>query len=508
MDITMQTLKSFFTVGTVSCAMALSACQTLPIKQATQNPKLDNQLATAATPAHSALSQALQATLRSAFSYHSQIEYSNHLREQALANATPEQLRQSDDFLSACEHTHDNDYVALAKRAILDGVDISSDRYIDERTRIKQDFLACKERFDTALDESAGEPTVPKDYGNYTQLDAKKALLLKDYWFNATSVQVSGNYQPLSGVISALPTATYQSRNANLMVNQPMVLDFKVGKLYLWADNLALANATWLDKELGLAWQNKWLAIELNDGSLPKDFVRELGKAYADSKILSTSKNTDYLSQDEFDVLIQASNKTQKAVLTRANQVIVENHAGEQSLRQFYQTMTQKFPVLLDKPADPEKVVLDSKTLMQRTFALIKKRLDKQLQAEKMSAVSYYGLNNGKLVWHYHHNYLTADKKSPEPVSVKILTHLDNRQTTVFGRLPTAHQTPNADNQVDLLQYGNKLLENLKKGDDTSVQLVARTLLAVLVGFDAPIGAEAENENEVETPEGETNQDF
>ena len=32
----------------------------------------------------------------------------------------------------------------------------------------------------------------------------------------------------------------------------------------------------YLDPDLGLAWQDKWLALTLDDGSLPKGFGRHL----------------------------------------------------------------------------------------------------------------------------------------------------------------------------------------------------------------------------------------
>lgn len=519
-------------MGMVFGAMLLSACQTTSNStnhwQTQLKKELKTQQAVAGSlmnvpptlvssdvGAHVTLSNAIKATLRSSFSYHSQISYSNELRERALLFATPKQLAESDNFETACEHTHDVGYVTLAKQAIADGVDISSDRYINQREKLKTEFLACKERMDNALDETGGELNVPENYGSHTELDAKKALLLKDYWFNGTAVQVTGNYQPLKGIVTALPTAQYKSRNALIMANQPIVMDLKAGKLYLWADNLALANATWLDKKLGLTWKHKWLMVNMNDGSLPEGFVKELGKAYADSRIVGSVNEAKYLSQDNFVQLFEDADKSAQAVLKTANQVIVENHSGASSLAQFYQTMTQKYPILLERPVNPEEVVLDSKTVMQRAFALIKKRLDKSTNKE-LASVSYYGLKNGKLVWHYHHSHLATDKKTPEPIRVKVLTHFNDKLVTTFDRLPIDHQMPHAGNQVDFLKYSNDLMKELKAGDDANVQLVARTLLAVLVGFDAQSGIEIESsDNESEetikeaiTTDDEADQDF
>jgi len=44
----------------------------------------------------------------------------------------------------------------------------------------------------------------------------------------------------------------------------------------MWADNFAMINSKLLDKKLGTKWQNKWLKLSLNDGSLPKGFGRTL----------------------------------------------------------------------------------------------------------------------------------------------------------------------------------------------------------------------------------------
>lgn len=499
--------------------LALSACQSLP---SASTPKDGTPtLMTAQVPADTALTQAVKSALRSSFSYHSQISYSNALRERALANASTEQLAQSDDITTDCEHRHDTRYVALAKQAMADGVDISSDRYVDDRKKLQADFLACK----SALDENADETDKPSDFGKYTALDVKKSQLLSDYVLSATTAQITGNYQPLKGVVTALPSAQYQSRNALILANQPTVLDFRAGKLYLWADNLALANATWLDKNLGLAWQDKWLAINLKDGSLPDEFLGDLAKQYATISATHNAKQVSYLSQERFEQLLQTAKDNEQSILKTANQIIVENHTGAGKLGAFYQAMIDKYPVLLEKPSEPENVVLDSKLIMQRTFAILKKRLDKQANDKQFAPISYYGLNNGKLVWHYHKSHLD-NKNANEPMEISFLTHFDGKLNNPFVRLSAPHQMPTNNNQVDFLAYGNQLLADLKKENaDTSAQLVARTLLAVLVGFDAPIGAEAEAESEAETQDetsrdnkteattgdgnqGEVNQDF
>lgn len=507
----MKTTKTAVRVGSLGLlALSMVACQQLSLPSLNakfvQSPTTP-QLTVSDVPANDALTQAVKATLRSSFSYRTTVSYDNGLREKALAGASAEQLAQSDDFLSACEHQHDEGYVALAKRAIDDGVDISSDRYIDDRNKLKDDFLACKSKFEEQMDETAGELDVPKGYGNYTALDVKKAQLLKDYWLDNTSVSVTGNYQPLKGVVTALPTAQYQSKNAHLMLNQPMVLDIRAGKLLLWADNLALANATTLDKELGLAWRDKWLSIPLNDGSLPDDFVKTLAKELTNSR-LSAGRSLKYLDEQGFVALLDSIKTDNRSLLLSANQVIGEQHAKNDGLQSFYQAMTSAYPVLLEKPTDPEKVELNSKTLMQRAFALLKKRLDKTIDTDQATYLptSYYGIKNGTVIWHYHQNHLAKDGQV-EPLQVGVLTELSSKVlANPFPRLPVPHQMPNADNQVDLLKYSNGLIDKLRKDDDVSAQLVARTFLAVLVGFDAPIGVEAESEAEV--PEGETNQDF
>lgn len=524
MKVVKQTTKTLCCIGGLTILTTMmSACQSLVkptnVKQlsvASENVANGNN---ANESARETLTKAVRSAMRSPFSFHSKVVISNELREQALINADETMLMQGDDFLTHCEHTHDVAYVALAKRALADGVDISSDRYIDERAKLKDDFLACKNTIEKQLSEQAKQ-----SYGKYTQLDIKKSKLLQDYGLSATRLEMTGNYRPLKGQIVALPTAYYQSRNANLMVNQPIVVDIKSEKMYLWADNLALANATWLDKKLGLAWQNKWLVVAMNDGTLPQDFSKTLIKEL--SKVRLTNKNPSkisYLDKNSINEFVNKFGNNDKKTIALATQVIREQDSQD-GLGAFYESMTTAYPVLLEKIDDPKDVVLDSKTLMQRVFAVIKKRLDK---TPVVQTNSYYGLKNGKLVWHYHQGQFGL-KEGTEPMQVGILTTLKGGvENALFDRLPVQHQTPTLDNQVDLLKYGNALMSELKKSDDVSTQLVARTLLAVLVGFDAPIGAEAEAEaeSEVETQDetsrdnktkattgdgnqGEVNQDF
>lgn len=490
--------KNSYRLGGLGLVMlGLGACQSLPslTNQATV-PTAPPVLLTTKTPANETLALAIKSALRSSFSYRSTVNYSNALHQQALANATPEQLAQGDNPDTHCEHLHDEGYITLAKQAIAEGVDISSDRFIEAREKLKADFLACQNPVVEASDEQTsddnaeGSDDAAQEYGKYNALAVKKSQLLQDYWLNAIKMDLVGNYRPFKGTLTALPTVQYQSKNINLMLNQPIFVDIHAETLYLWADNFALANATWLDKELGLAWQDKWLAVSLNDGSLPADFTKTLAKELTNARLNGNSgQGLVYLSQAEFDELAGELDDEKRAIVWTANQVIGETHGKAGSLRAFYQSMITAYPVLLERPSDPEKVVLDSKTLMQRAFALIKKRLDKDEAAQTANkqpqAVSYYGLKDGNLVWHYHQNYLSkTDEK--HPMQVGVLTKFDETLlASPFARLPVQHQAPTADNRVDLLVYSNQLLEKLKKEDgDVKAQLVARTLLAVLVGFD------------------------
>ncbi|PID37767.1 MAG: hypothetical protein CR966_00495 [Pseudomonadales bacterium] len=97
-----------------------------------------------ANQAKSELQQSLNKQLRRSFSYHSKTHFSNEGRLQALKNATPEQLANTNDVKKYCEYTHDNAYVALLRQAEQAGDDIEDSQYDAQRKALMTDYQACK----------------------------------------------------------------------------------------------------------------------------------------------------------------------------------------------------------------------------------------------------------------------------------------------------------------------------------------------------------------------------
>lgn len=330
----------------------------------------------------------VKALLRTSFSYQTQA----YIRPKPIASSL-ESLPNT-----ACEEIHDNAYIALSKKAEEAGLDISADDYVQERTTLKQEFLACtkaraegsetltpEDELARLLAELSMLANQPATDFNDEQLNEKRQHLIHEYYLKVAKLGMIGDYRPLQGVVRALPSFEYRFGQAYVMVNQPMVFDFKSGDIYVWADNLALANATWLDKKLGNAWHNKWLRVPLNDGSLPDDFVKTLLTHYM------TAQSEAFLALDEADFeqvgadeLLATTegmldDKARTHILTAKTIIRQHNDGDTQSTTSravakfLYDKMTTDYPVLLEKPIaldnKKETLMLDSRALMQYVFA-------------------------------------------------------------------------------------------------------------------------------------------
>lgn len=122
----------------VAVMMGLVGCQTLTPAVKAQSPVAVEIAQTQAEPTNVHAKQAVQdgikALLKSSFSYQTQV----YLEPKAIA--------QDDDLPeTACEEIHDTAYIDLVKKAQKAGLDITADDYINERTALKDDFLACVE---------------------------------------------------------------------------------------------------------------------------------------------------------------------------------------------------------------------------------------------------------------------------------------------------------------------------------------------------------------------------
>lgn len=314
----------------------LVACQSMPTQTTVST-------GSATTKEH--LAQAIQASLKSSFGYSTHVKLSNQ-HNLSTTNSS------SAYAIYDCDGRHDEAYVALARRAVSEGFDITSDRYIDDRQALKEQFLACiKRRENPAADMLATE---------VADTDNTKLALMDAYWLKPSQFGITGNYQPMQGVITALPSFDYQMGQVSLMANQPIYIDIRTGDIYLWADNFALANATWLDKSLGDKWHNKWLRLSLDDGSLPDGFHQAMIKAY----LSAYRTGFDELEVGQFDEAT-ADDVPQNELITQdhiaaASRIIrhhtdasVQRNNQRRVLELFYQKMLMDYP-MLDRANDRE----------------------------------------------------------------------------------------------------------------------------------------------------------
>ena len=344
------------------------------------------------------------------------------------------------------------------------------------------------------------------DYDNKsTALDVKKAKLLDAYLLKPASANAQGVYQPLAGKFTMLASGQYKARNNHSSINQPIYVDFKTGNIYLWADNFALINSELLDDKLGTKWQNKWLKIEIDDGTLPKGF----GSAVIKSHFAALDQSYNKAPIEQFDfvapsILTTLSPKLPAQQLTpmlQSKQIIRRlrsdtryEESRSEYLRNFYDLIVAQYPELLEESVltdandlTPISERFTSKVLVQKSLALMKSIIDNssdtnvddvleeaklaETAADKVSVVQeLYGFNaRGQMQWQHLRFYTPKPKLTDSKITTDILQqYLPIRtQDVAFPNLPSTMQTPNASNSVDLRQYSNELFEYYRDGSGT-----------------------------------------
>lgn len=472
-------------------SVGLGACQAMPTAQ-NQAQKSLTQPATSS--AKQLLKSAIQAQARRNFSYQSDIVLDNSARLTALQN-TPSDVLDNADESMRCENEHEMAYIALMTQK-----SIMPDDFLASLDKLKQDFLACQQTYQS-LDDKIGfdEPdgldeladldklddtdsdvlNTKSNAGDYdtmhTALDLKKNQLLQAYLLDSLDVRVVGNYRPLVGTLTLLPTAQYTIKNAKFMVNQPIIIDAHAQMIYLWADNLALANSMYLDDKLGTAWQNKWLKLPINDGTLPNTFAKDLLQTFVSAKSqVFDNADISFIGRDELNTLIDSKIRHKLSAVSHIIQV-KKQRSSDLSALIFYDEMTQKYPQLID---DSSHDKLTSLAIMQKLFAM----LDKNNHiAKDTDSYQFYGVTGNKIVWQVSESTLPYDKNpANEPLKIYQVTQFNDRLISDFDRLPSLHQKPNAQNTVNLFDYSNALTERLKTSDNVINQTVASILLQVL----------------------------
>ena len=541
--------KSILTVSALlASTLLISACQSTGVAQA-------NHLSANTTPtaAKTALATALQQQRRQSFAYHSNIEIVN---EQQFANIDSTQLLASEDLDSYCKDTHDNGYAELLLKAETQNQDISTMNYDAQRNRLKQAYLVCSDAYQTWRDnhydseaysvEMAAEevadatdtidevayvtmlasdmdstnevetkaisPYYEKIFDEYdsrqTKLDVKKAQLLDVYLLKPLSINAQGVYQPLAGKFTMLGSVQYSARNHHSSINQPVYVDFKTGSIYLWADNFALLTSKFADDKLGTKWQNKWLKIAFDDGTLPKGFGRAAIKSHIEAENSVYAKAAieqfDVIAPHVLTTLSPKLPEKQLAAMVNTTKVIrrARNSAEYKQDYQdymgvFYQLITKQYPELIlendsdtqadaDTDSNYEDRKMTSKWLVEQALDKMKDFADdKVLKTQEttlpVSSLSLpvqelYGFNKqGQLQWQHSRHYLP--NKSAADVSVETSTIMDvlnqymplRSQDKAFPNLASDSQVPNASNSIDLKEYSTELAEYYKQGNGTAV---------------------------------------
>lgn len=454
--------------------LALAACQTTPLSSGRSLASTPANDSKNATLAKKTIADTWQKQRTRTYAYETTIAVSNQNYQAALAKATPQQLAMASAAENHCEHTHDQAYVALMTQAETQVIEVDDAVFAQQRETLKNDYLDCDQQYrdwekarnnswyeedevgyseeDSEVDDTADavavaatetidaadadeayeaeEPDFLPGYDNtHTRLSVKKAQLLEAYLLKPMSISAQGVYKPLAGAITISPTFQYQTRNHISAINQPIYIDARNGDLYIWADNFALAISESLDDKLGTSWQNKWLKLSLNDGSLPAGFGRDLIKSHFAA--LDASLESAPLQEFKFIAPEQLKSitpplapkhlpimLTAKSIASQEQTESTSEVASNVYLRHLYEQITQKYPELVMEEAaataevtndlddaseanletgadeaESDAAMFTSKAIAKQVLSLIKAHLDeatitKEDQAEKQVATA------------------------------------------------------------------------------------------------------------------------
>ena len=330
--------------------------------------------------------------------------------------------------------------------------------------------------------------------------DVKKTQLLDAYLLKPLSINAQGVYQPLAGRFTMLGSAQYQARNNQTSINQPVYVDFKAGSIYLWADNFAIFNSELLDNKLGTKWQNKWLKLAIDDGTLPKGFGNAVIKTHIKALDLNYDNSAvtqfDFIAPDSLAVLSPRLSKQQLTPMLQSSQIIRRTRSMDsysQSykdyIRSFYTDITQQYPELIkeDKAYGsgdlrPDLQTLTSKAVVQQVLALMKSTINDEgveKTTEDKALVNLpiqdlYGFDKkGKLQWHHNRSYAptSSQAKNSNQITTDFLQQYLplQGQEVIFPNLPADVQVPNASNSIDIREYSKELAEYYNDGGGTTI---------------------------------------
>lgn len=511
--------QSLTIVSLFAGTLLLNGCQSTGSNQSMSS-------ATTNTPAaaKTTLADALQKQRRSSFSYHSNVEISPI---QQLDNVDTSELSATGQLETYCEDTHDKAYSDLLDVAEANNDDISAVSYDNQRDTIELAFNACSKAYRTWDNNqylAPSEETSKKPVSDYYQqifdnyatetsaLDVKRAQLLDAYLLKPLSLNAQGVYQPLAGRFTMLMSAQYYARNNHSSINQPIYIDLKAGNIYLWADNFALVTSEFADDKLGAKWENKWLKLAIDDGSLPKGFGRSVVEAHfaALDRTYETApvEQFSFITPNTLTTVLPKVTQPHLAVMNQTQQIVRREQSAisyeqfySDYLVVFYDLLATQYPELVideDSPQsdmlDDEESMLTSKALVQQVLSIMKTVIDRQadnlindvyydtIQTDDILADSddlstqpsiqmLYGLDRrGKIQWQYQRSQYSNDDKSVKGINVDVLQQYAPVASAVsFPNLPANQQIPNASNSVDLREYSRELVEYYHAGNGTAI---------------------------------------
>jgi hypothetical protein len=493
-------------------ALLLTGCQSTSLGQS-------NTVAVKQAPsvAKKTLETALQKQRRQSFSYHSNLEIGNNQQFiDADTNTGTEKMAASDYVDEHCEEAHDQAYAALILQAEQQNKDILAVDYDTKRDSIRQSYFECVDAYHAWNDHQYdSDVKVAPDYqalfDNYEDkqrpLDRKKAQLLDEYLLKPLSIDSQGSYQPMAGKATMLASAQYQARNHHSSINQPIYMDFKNGDIYLWADNFAILNSELLDDKLGTKWQNKWLKIAIDDGTLPKGFGGEVIKSHFAA--LDATYDAAPVSQFNYvapNSLASLSPKLpahQLSAMLPSDQIIrrvqrfEDYQASQQKYMQiFYDRISEKYPELVQEPEPmtafesiQNPKAFTSKSVVQKILAMIKDQMNEEATTGETVANTevqeLYGFDKrGQLKWEHLRRHLdnTSEANNNKGMRIDVLQQYSNISTKdlAFPNLPSNVQTSNASNSIDLRKYAPELLQYYQDGNGTAVGKMVFNMLPMV----------------------------
>ena len=501
-------------------ALLLTGCQSTSLGQS-------NTAAVKQAPsiAKKTLETALQKQRRQSFSYHSNLEIGNNQQftdadadadADADTNTGTEKMAASVYVDEHCEEAHDQAYAALILQAEQQNKDVLAVDYDTKRDSIRQSYFECVDAYHAWDDHQYdSDVKVAPDYqalfDNYEDkqrpLDRKKAQLLDEYLLKPLSIDSQGIYQPMAGKATMLASAQYQARNHHSSINQPIYMDFKNGDIYLWADNFAILNSELLDDKLGTKWQNKWLKIAIDDGTLPKGFGGEVIKSHFAA--LDATYDAAPVSQFNYvapNSLASISPKLpahQLSAMLPSDQIIrrVQSFGDYQASQQkymqiFYDRISEKYPELVQEPEPmtafesiQNPKAFTSKSIVQKILAMIEDQMNEEATTGEAVANTevqeLYGFDkSGQLKWEHLRRQLdnTSEANSNKGMRIDVLQQYSAISTKdlAFPNLPSNVQMPNASNSIDLRKYAPELLQYYQDGNGTAVGKMVFNMLPMV----------------------------